>query len=68
MRLNEKIYRCEYYPHVEWPMFSCISAASESYEVSKAEVKWSDDSAAKVILDGQIAFECVDGKWRQAQP
>ena len=67
-RLNEKVYRCEYYPHSGWPMFSCETFAGESYEVRKVEIKWIDDQTAKVILDGQIAFECVGGKWHQSKP
>jgi hypothetical protein len=68
LRVNEKVYRCEYYPHAGWPMFSCVTSASESYEVRNAEVRWLDDGTAKVTLDGQIAFECVGGKWRESKP
>ena len=68
LRVNEKVYRCEYYPHAQWPMFSCVTSASESYEVQRAEIRWIDDQTAKVTLDGQVAFECVAGKWRESQP
>lgn len=68
LRVNEKVYRCEYYRYARWPMFSCESYAGESYEVRHAEVKWIDPLTARVTLDGQIAFECVDGKWRKSKP
>lgn len=68
LRVNEKVYRCEYYPHARWPMFSCQSFAGESYEVRNAEVRWIDDRTAKVTLDGLIVFECVGGKWRESKP
>lgn len=63
LRVNEKIYRCEYYPHQKWPMFSCDTFASESTEIRRAEIEWNSGQSATVTLDGQVVFECVNGRW-----
>ncbi len=65
---NEKMYRCEYYPHKGWPMFTCESFADESYEVRRVNIKWVDPSTARVVFDEVVAFECEDGKWRRTRP
>jgi len=64
--LDQKVYRCEYYPDPNWTMFTCETYRDEEYEVHKADIKWINDSAAKVTLDKGAAFECIDGNWHRS--
>jgi len=65
-RANEKLYRCEYYPHRDWPLFSAETFSEESYTARKIEVEWPDNSTAKVLIDGAIVLICNEGHWKKS--
>lgn len=65
LRANERFYRCEYYPHKGWPMFSAQTFGADSYIARKVEIEWRNDSTAEVVIDDAIAFECAEARWRQ---
>ena len=63
LRANERLYRCEYYPHPGWPMFSAETFSEESYVAQRIDIQWHDDTAATITIDKSAVLKCDRGHW-----
>jgi hypothetical protein len=65
LRFNPMVYRCEYYPHLGWPMLTAHGFSGESYVARSVKIEWKSSDVAIVTMDYGRAFECSNGQWRK---